>query len=188
MKKVLFYLFVICLVSCGKDASIAIGKSAAFMVNAQEIIVDECNNISKVWGDAIHYDGCYVEKSGYEVINSRNWNYLNTKDLSDFTYCSNFNEALRVYDRSSRHAWMMGMANEQMDSCRFYLAQMSSPKKKQKEICEQAKRAFRALQSVYDCADSPSGSYQSYNSDTRSKNNRFMEEFRILEDMMRYAE
>lgn len=45
------------MVSCsgGKDASVAIERSAAYMSNAQYVIVDECNNVSKVWGDAIHY-------------------------------------------------------------------------------------------------------------------------------------
>ena len=108
--------------------------------------------------------------------------------MSEYTYCSDFNEALKVYNRSERHKWMIGMIDEQMDSCRYYLAQMSSPKKKQKEMCEQAKRTFRSLQALYDCAAYPSGSYHSYNSDTHSKNNEFMSDFRELEDMIRYEE
>lgn len=190
MKKVLYLGLLLVLVSCsgGQDVSVAVGKSAAFMSNAQYVIAGECNNISEVWGDAIRYGRCWVQNNGYEVIDNDNWYYLHTKDLDEYTYCSDFNEALRVYNRSSRHSWMLGMADEQMDSCRYYIDQLSSPSKKQKEMCEQVRVTFRALQALYDCAAYPSGSYQSYNSDTRSKNNDFMREFRILEDMMRYEE
>lgn len=190
MKYKLLLLLPFFVVSCsgGKDASVAIERSAAYMSNAQYVIVDECNNVSKVWGDAIHYGRCYVQNTGWEVIDYDNWYYVNTKNLNEYTYCSDFNEALKVYSRSERHKWMIGMADEQMDSCRYYLAQMSSPKKKQKEMCEQARLTFRALQALYDCAAYPSGSYQSYGADIHRKNDEFMMEFRKLDDMMRYTE
>ena len=158
------------------------------MAVAQDLITDECSNISEVWGDAIRYDHCYVDNDGYEVIDDDNRCYIYTKDLSKYTYCWDFNEALRVYFRSGRHEWMLKMINEKMDSCQFYLDQMNSPLSSQKERCEKAREAFCALRILYDCAVSPSGSHWSYISDIREKNNDFLREFRKLEDMMRYAD
>ena len=156
------------------------------MAVAEDLILEECSHISEVWEDAIRYGDCYVSNDGYHVIDGSSYFHSNT--YGTYTHCWDFNEALNVYFRSSRHSWMLGMIDDKMDSCQFYLDQMNSPLISQKERCEQAKETFRALRALYDCAASPSGSHWSYGSETREKNNAFLKEFRKLEDMMRYAD
>ena len=99
-KLLLLLPFFVVLCSGGKDASVAIERSAAYMSNAQYVIVDECNNVSKVWGDAIHYGRCYVQNTGWKVIDYDNWYYVNTKNLNEYTYCSDFNEQARLTFRA----------------------------------------------------------------------------------------
>ena len=190
MKKILLIPLSIIMIACntGTDVDRAIIRSSVFMGNAQYIILDECNHISQVWGNAISYGQCYIEKNGWEVIDAHNYYYFGTKNLDDYIFCSDFNEALRYYTNGSHHEWVMDMIDEQMDSCRFYMKQLKSPKRKQKEKCQQAKSTFRALQALYDCAACPSGSYQSYGTDIRRKNDEFMMECRKLDDLYRYEE